>query len=93
MLKNTIKVIEDIEGITSVIVDTSLVSIRDMERTNISLPVTIFFKYMIESKLKRNRIDVVNAVKPLQISVVFDNMKKIILEKNPMSVVSAVKPL
>ena len=50
-------------------------------------------KYTKEFILERNPMNVVNAVKPLQISVVFDNMKKIILEKNPMSVVSAVKPL
>ena len=73
--------------------DTSLVSIRDMERSNVPLHRSVFFKHMKESVLKRNPMNAISAVKPLQISVVFRNMKKIILEKNPMSVVSAVKPL
>ncbi|XP_063118926.1 zinc finger protein 709-like isoform X2 [Rattus norvegicus] len=64
ILKNTIKILEDIGGITSVIVDTSPVRIRAMERSNVPLHVTIFFKHMKESIQKRNPISVINTVKP-----------------------------
>ena len=73
-LKSTVQVLEDVEGITSM--DTSLVSIRDMERSNVPLHRSVFFKHMKESVLKRNPMNAISAVKPLQISVVFRNMKK-----------------
>jgi hypothetical protein len=72
-------VISPLIGITSIIADTSLANIGDTARSNVPLHISVFFKHMEGSILKRNPMNAISAVKPLQISVVFKNMKKIIL--------------
>uniref|UniRef100_A0A1B0GSL8 Zinc finger protein 873 n=1 Tax=Mus musculus TaxID=10090 RepID=A0A1B0GSL8_MOUSE len=50
---------------TFVIVDTSPVRMKTMERSNVPLHATVFFKCMKESTMKRKPMNVINTVKPL----------------------------
>ena len=85
---NLLIIISPLIGIISVTLDPSLVSIRDMERSNVLLQVTVFFKLTEESILTRNPVNVISAVNPLQILIVFDSMKEVIVDENNMNVIT-----
>ncbi|XP_049981221.1 zinc finger protein 844-like [Alexandromys fortis] len=81
-------------GISSVTLDTSHVSKRDMERSNVGKPlrVPVTFKYVEEDILERSPMSAINVVKPLQVLVIFIGIKEVILGRNPMCVINVVKP-